>query len=91
MPVTSLEELKSKLVQVIVVALIVSLFKKMLNLPVAQAIDLAYIAFAILLISVSSYLLQLQYQAHHPPAPILPAAPPPAAQLPATTSDQFPD
>lgn len=89
--VTSLEELKSKLVQVIVVALIVSLFKKMLNLPVAQAIDLAYIAFAILLISVSSYLLQLQYQAHHPPAPILPAAPPPAAQLPATTSDQFPD
>jgi uncharacterized membrane protein YqhA len=54
----SLEELKGKLVQVIVVALIVSLFKKMLGLDVKQALDLAYIALSILLISVSSYLLQ---------------------------------
>ncbi|MEL6262697.1 MAG: YqhA family protein [Cyanobacteria bacterium J06626_6] len=57
----SLEELKSKLVRVIVVALIVSLFKKMLSLEVSQAIDLVYLALAIFLISVSSYLLQLQH------------------------------
>lgn len=61
----SLEELKSKLVQVIVVALIVSLFKRMLGLEINQASDLAYGALAILLISVSSYLLQLQYTKMH--------------------------
>ncbi|MBE9061601.1 YqhA family protein [cf. Phormidesmis sp. LEGE 11477] len=61
----SLEELKSKLVQVIVVALIVSLFKRMLGLELNQASDLAYGALAILLISVSSYLLQLQYTKMH--------------------------
>jgi uncharacterized protein (TIGR00645 family) len=58
----SLEELKGKLVQVIVVALIVSLFKKMLNLELKQAGDLAYVALSILLIAVSSYLLQLQHK-----------------------------
>ncbi|NEQ44906.1 MAG: YqhA family protein [Leptolyngbya sp. SIOISBB] len=56
----SLEELKRKLVQVIVVALIVSLFKQALNLQVTQPLDLIYIALSILLISVSSYFLQLQ-------------------------------
>lgn len=61
----SLEELKSKLVQVIVVALIVSLFKRMLGLELTQASDLAYGALAILLISISSYLLQLQYKKMH--------------------------
>lgn len=55
----SLEELKGKLVQVIVVALIVSLFKQMLNFEVKQASDLVYVALSIFLISVSSYLLQL--------------------------------
>lgn len=58
----SLSELKSKLVQVIVVALIVNLFKKMLSLSVNTAIDLVYIALSILLISISSYLLQLQHK-----------------------------
>ena len=56
----SLEELKRKLVQVIVVALIVSLFKQALNMEVTEAIDLIYIALSILLISISSYFLQLQ-------------------------------
>jgi len=56
----SLEELKSKLVQVILVALIVSLFKKALNIQVTQAVDLIYISVSILLIAVSNYLLQLQ-------------------------------
>lgn len=61
----SLEELKGKLVQVIVVALIVSLFKKMLNLDLKEASDLAYVAVSILLISVSSYLLQIQHKNEH--------------------------
>jgi len=55
----SLEELKGKLVQVIVVALIVSLFKQMLNYQIQQASDLVYMALSIFFISVSSYLLQL--------------------------------
>lgn len=58
----SLEELKGKLVQVIVVALIVSLFKKMLGLNIKDSIDLIYLASAIFLISISSYLLKIQYQ-----------------------------
>ena len=55
----SLEELKSKLVQVIVVALIVNLFKQTLSFEAQQAGDLVYVALSIFLISVSSYLLQL--------------------------------
>lgn len=55
----SLEELKSKLVKVIVVALIVNLFKKMLELKVTAASDAIYISIAILLIAVSNYLLQI--------------------------------
>ena len=58
----SLEELKSKLVKVIVVALIVSLFKKMLGLNVEEASDLIYISLSILVISVSSYLLHYPIQ-----------------------------
>ena len=57
----SLEELKGKLVNVIVVALIVSLFKQMLNLEVKQVSDVLYISAAILLISISQYLLHLNH------------------------------
>lgn len=57
----SLEELKGKLVNVIVVALIVSLFKQMLNLEIRQVSDVIYVATAILLISISQYLLNLQH------------------------------
>lgn len=57
----SLEELKGKLVNVIVVALIVSLFKQMLNLEIKQVSDVVYIAVAILLISISQYLLHLNH------------------------------
>lgn len=57
----SLEELKGKLVQVIVVALIVSLFKKMLGLELKNSIDLIYLSSSILLISISSYLLRIQH------------------------------
>ena len=57
----SLEELKGKLVNVIVVALIVSLFKQMLSLEVKQLADVIYMAMAILLISISQYLLHLSH------------------------------
>ncbi|MGB3294056.1 MAG: YqhA family protein [Phormidesmis sp.] len=55
----SLEDLKSKLVKVIVVALIVNLFKKALSLDITQTSDLVWVALAILLIALSNYLLQL--------------------------------
>lgn len=60
----NLDDLKSKLVNVIVVALIVGLFKQMLTLNIKQVSDAIYIAFAILLISLSQYLLNLQHSHH---------------------------
>lgn len=57
----SLEELKGKLVNVIVVALIVSLFKQMLSIEIGKLSDIIYVALAILLISISQYLLHLSY------------------------------
>lgn len=57
----SLEELKGKLVNVIVVALIVSLFKQMLSIEIGKLSDIIYIAMAILLISISQYLLHLSH------------------------------
>ena len=60
----TLEDLKGKLVNVIVVALIVSLFKKMLNLEIEQVSDVVYMALAILLISMSQDLLHLNNNDH---------------------------
>ena len=57
----SLEELKAKLVNVIVVALIVSLFKQMLSIEIGRLSDALYIAMTILLISISQYLLNLNH------------------------------
>lgn len=65
----SLEELKGKLVNVIVVALIVSLFKQMLSIEIGRLSDAIYVALAILLISISQYLLHLSHTKttkHHP-------------------------
>jgi len=56
----SLEDLKSKLVKVIVVALIVNLFKKALSIEITQVSDIVFVALAILLIALSNYLLHLQ-------------------------------
>lgn len=58
--ITSLEELKKKLLQVIIVALIVSLFKKMITLEIKTSLDIIYVSIAIFLISVSSYLMHHQ-------------------------------
>lgn len=57
----SLEELKGKIVNVVVVALIVSLFKQLLSFEIKQLSDAIYIALAILLISISQYLLHLSH------------------------------
>ncbi len=58
--ITSLEELKKKLLQVIIVALIVSLFKKMITLELKTTTDIIYVAIAIFLVSISSYLMHRQ-------------------------------
>lgn len=63
----SLEDLKGKLVNVIVVALIVSLFKQMLSIEIGKLSDIIYISLAILLISISQYLLHLSHTKSHPP------------------------
>lgn len=56
---SSLEELKGKLVKVIVVALVISFFKKILTFQIEQATDLLYIGFSIFLIAVTNYLLKI--------------------------------
>ena len=61
----SLEELKGKLVNVIVVALIVSLFKQMLSIEIGKLSDVIYISLSILLISISQYLLHLGHTKSH--------------------------
>ena len=65
----SLEELKGKLVNVIVVALIVSLFKQMLSIEIGKLSDIIYISLAILLISISQYLLHLSHMKSHKRSP----------------------
>ncbi|MEM8827986.1 MAG: YqhA family protein [Cyanobacteria bacterium P01_G01_bin.19] len=65
----SLEELKGKLVNVIVVALIVSLFKQMLTIEIGKLSDVIYISLAILLISISQYLLHLSHMKSHKRSP----------------------
>ena len=67
----SLEELKGKLVNVIVVALIVSLFKQMLSIEIGKLSDVIYISMAILLISISQYLLHLSHMKSHKKSPKL--------------------
>ncbi len=67
----SLEELKGKLVNVIVVALIVSLFKQMLTIEIGKLSDVIYISLAILLISISQYLLHLSHTKPHKRSPKL--------------------
>ncbi|MEL7227520.1 MAG: YqhA family protein, partial [Cyanobacteria bacterium J06576_12] len=61
------EELKSKLVKVIVVALIVNLFKKTLSLDISDVTDVIYVALSILLIAASNYLLHLQAESTQNP------------------------
>lgn len=63
--IKSLDHLKSKILQVIVVALIVTLFKKMLLLEIKNMQDLLYLALSILIVALSSYLMHAQSHDDH--------------------------
>jgi len=58
--ITTLDQLKAKLLQVIVIALVVSLFKKTITAPLQTSTDMILLAVSILVISFSGYLLHLQ-------------------------------
>jgi uncharacterized protein (TIGR00645 family) len=56
--VRSLDQLKDKILKVIVVVLVVSFFKRVMAIDVKSVTELLYLAVAILLISASGYLLR---------------------------------
>lgn len=58
--ILSLDHLKHKILQVIVVALIVILFKKILILEIKTMTDLLYLAISIFIVAFSSYLMHSQ-------------------------------
>jgi uncharacterized membrane protein YqhA len=55
--IRDLDQLKEKLVKVLVVALIVSAFKAMLTLPINDGPSLAFFCLSVLLLSLSGYLV----------------------------------
>ncbi|NJP08993.1 MAG: YqhA family protein [Leptolyngbyaceae cyanobacterium RU_5_1] len=61
--ITTLDQLKHKILQVIIMVLIISFFKKVLSMEIKSQTDLVYMAASILIIATSSYLLHLQ--SHH--------------------------
>jgi uncharacterized membrane protein YqhA len=63
--ITTLDQLKAKILQVIVIALVVSFFKKAITASIETSMDMIYLAVSILIISLSGYLLHLQ--SHHKP------------------------
>ena len=60
--VRSLDQLKDKILKVIVVVLVVSFFKRVMAIDVKSATELLYLAVAILLISASGYLLRSSHE-----------------------------
>lgn len=63
--ISSLDQLKHKLLQVIVIVLVVTFFKKLLGMDVKSFQDLLYLAIAILVIAVSSDLMHAQSDIKH--------------------------
>ena len=59
--IKSLEQLKDKILKVIVMVLVVGFFKKVLEMPITTTLDLLYLAISILLIAASSYLLKSKH------------------------------
>ena len=55
--IRNLDQLKEKLVKVLVVALIVSAFKAMLSLPIRDGASLAFFCLSVLLLALSGYLV----------------------------------
>ena len=65
--ISSLDQLKEKLVKVLVVALLVSAFKAMLTLPIHDGITLVLFCLAVLLLALSGYLVA-NNPGHRPPS-----------------------
>jgi len=55
--VANLDDLKEKLVKVLVVALLVFAFKSMITLPITDGVSLLYYSLALLLLSLSAFLI----------------------------------
>ena len=55
--ITSLDELKSKIIKVIIIILIVAFFKSVISLKVIQITDSLLLALAILALCIGSYFL----------------------------------
>lgn len=58
--IENLDQLKHKILQVIVMVMIISFFKKALPMTIENTDDLLFFAVAVLLVAISSYLLNLQ-------------------------------
>ena len=68
--IRNLDQLKEKLVKVLVVALIVAAFKAMLTLPINDGPSLAYFCLGVLLLAFSGYLVTGEH-GHGRPGPFL--------------------
>jgi uncharacterized membrane protein YqhA len=62
--ITSLDQLKEKILKVIIMVMIVGFFKRLIELEVKTSTDLLLMAISILLISGSAYLMKVG-QKHH--------------------------
>jgi uncharacterized membrane protein YqhA len=60
--VKSLDQLKDKILKVVIVVLIVSFFKRVMEMHVNSVMEMLYLAIAILLISASGYLLRSSHE-----------------------------
>jgi uncharacterized protein (TIGR00645 family) len=60
--VRSLDQLKDKILKVVIVVLIVSFFKRVMEMHVNSVTEMLYLAIAILLISASGYLLRSPHE-----------------------------
>ena len=59
--IKSLEQLKDKILKVIVMVLVVGFFKQVMQMHIETPLDLLYLAISILLIAASSYILRTPY------------------------------
>ncbi len=62
--ITSLDQLKDKILKVVIMAMIVGFFKRMIELKVSSFQDIILLAISILLISASAYLLKMNSKQH---------------------------
>ncbi|MGE5660484.1 MAG: YqhA family protein [Actinomycetota bacterium] len=62
--ITSLDQLKDKILKVIVMVMVVGFFKRLIELPVKAPTDILFIAISILLIASSAYLMRSTTKHH---------------------------